>query len=501
MASPIPAQDRIPLFQKLVFAAGTNADYLATILTTNYIWMPFFNIGLGISPLLLGGVLVVLRTWDAITDPIMGNLSDNARTRWGRRRPFIFAGAIATAALYPIFWYMPAGLSSPSQATYLIVVGIIYFAALTLWSMPYYGLQLELTPNYDERTRLTAWMTLFGKVIGLAGGWFLAVVIAAGTLALDGITTPAGERGLMDQLLATLQPLVAFLGHAAPGEKPIVVGMRAVCWLIAGGILIFGALPAIFVKERYYAAEASKQPRETFWQSVRESFRCPPLWALIGVSFFLVLGVTSMSGLWQYVNIYYVNGGDIAKAAVIAGWKSTVIMCGIALIPVFTWLGERYDKRTVLILMLLISLTGHLLNLVLMTPKHPYLQIIPGFFESSAIAAIWLFLPSMKADVADWDEQRTARRREGSLNAFYSWFIKASLTCSLGLGGFVLELSGFDAAAATQPDAVRERMFHLYLFLPVCIWAVAVVIAWFYPITRAQSAATRAALEQRRGRV
>lgn len=501
MASPIPAQDRIPLFQKLVFAAGTNADYLATILTTNYIWMPFFNIGLGISPLLLGGVLVVLRAWDAISDPLMGNLSDNARTRWGRRRPFIFVGAIAVAALYPLFWYMPAGLSSASQATYLIVVGLLYFAALTLWSMPYYGLQLELTPNYDERTRLTAWMTLFGKVIGLAGGWFLALVIAAGTLALDGVTTPLGERSVMERLLAMIQPLVAVLGHAAPGEKPIVVGMRAVCWLIAGGILIFGALPAIFVKERYYAAEASKQPRETFWQSIRESFRCPPLWALIGVSFFLVLGVTSMSGLWQYVNIYYVNEGDIAKAAVIAGWKSTVIMGGIALIPVFTWLGERYDKRTVLILMLLISLTGHLLNLVLMTPKHPYLQIIPGFFESSAIAAIWLFLPSMKADVADWDEQRTSRRREGSLNAFYSWFIKASLTCSLGLGGFVLELSGFDAAAATQPDAVRERMFHLYLFLPVCIWAVAVVIAWFYPITRAQSAATRAALEQRRGRV
>lgn len=501
MASSIPAQDRIPLFQKLIFAAGTNADYLATILTTNYIWMPFFNIGLGISPLLLGGVLVVLRTWDAITDPIMGNLSDNARTRWGRRRPFILVGAITTAALYPLFWYLPTGLTSNGQAAYLIVVGMVYFACLTLWSMPYYGLQLELTPNYDERTRLTAWMTLFGKVIGLVGGWILALVIAAGTLALQGVAKPAAERNLGEQLLAWIQPLVATLGRAAPGEKPLVVGMRAACWLIAGGILLFGALPALFVKERYYAAEASKQPRESFWQSIRESFRCPPLWALIGVSFFLVLGVTSMSGLWQYVNIYYVNHGDIAKAAVIAGWKSTVILGGITLIPVFTWLGERFDKRTVLILMLMISLTGHLSNLVLMTPRYPYLQIIPGFFESCAIAAIWLFLPSMKADVADWDEERTFRRREGSLNSFYSWFIKASLTCSLGLGGFVLQLSGFKASAASQPVEVTTRMFHLYLFLPVCIWAVAVVIAWYYPITRAQSTATRAALELRRGRV
>lgn len=64
-----------------------------------------------------------------------------------------------------------------------------------------------------------------------------------------------------------------------------------------------------------------------------------------------------------------------------------------------------------------------------MRPEHPYLQIVPGVFESCALAAVWMFFPSIKADVADHDELSTGRRREGSLNAFFSWFIKAALTC------------------------------------------------------------------------
>src|SRR5690606_36007240 len=220
------------------------------------------------------------------------------------------------------------------------------------------------------------------------------------------------------------------------GERPIVTGMRLMCWPIAFMIFVFGILPAIFVKERYYEKESSKQASEPFWQSIRESLRCAPLWSLISVSFFLVLGYSAIGSLGQYVNIYYVCGGDMLKAGAIAAVKGMVLAAsGIAMIPLFTWLGERHDKRTVVLLMLGMSMFGHLLNYWLMTPDHPYLQIVSGFFESSAIGAVWMFLPSMKADVADWDEQHTTRRREGSINAFYSWFIKASLTASMGIGG------------------------------------------------------------------
>lgn len=494
--------DRIPLGQKLAFAAGVNTDYIATGLLTSTLWMAFFNIGLGIDAVLLGVILMVLRAWDALTNPVMGNISDNARTRWGRRRPFMFAGAVLTALIYPALWYLPAGWGETARAVYLTVAGLVFFTAFTLWSMPYYALQLELTPDYDERTRLTAWMTLFGKLSSLLGGWLLTFVIFVGLLAQNDPKAFEGKSDFLRSLFAWAQPWLAFVGHAEPGEKPIVVGMKAACWLIALAILVIGILPALFVKERYYAAEASKQPREPFWQSIKGSSRCGPLWALILISFFLVLGTSSVAALGQYANFYYVCGGDLTLGAYIMGVKSTVlVLTGIATIPLFTWLGEKLDKRTVVMLMLGITMFGHLLNWFLMTPTHPYWQIIPGFFESSALAAVWLFLPSMKADVADYDEQQTSRRREGSLNAFYSWFIKVSLTASMGIGGVVLKITGFNPKADVQPDDVTHRMFVIYVILPLVIWSVALVFAWFYPLTRQRCARIRADLELRRGRV
>ena len=468
----IQAADRIPRLQKIMFSLGVNMDYVATGLMTGVLWMPYFNIGMGIRPFYLGIGLMVLRGWDAIVDPVMGNLSDNTRTRWGRRRPFLAAGAVMTGALYPLFWFMPAGLGEYGKVVYLTMVGAVFFVFYSMWSMPYYGLQLELTPDYDERTRLTSWMAFFSTISNLGGGWILAVLTSRWFI------------------------------NPQTGKGDIRIGMHTGCWFIAAAIIGFGLLPAIFVKERYYDAEGSRQPREPFWQSVRESASCQPLWALIGISFFLVLGSSAVGSLGQYLNIYYIYHGNLAASTTVGGWKSTAtVLTGIASLPLWTWLGERFDKKIMVVGLLVFSMCGHLMNLFCMRPDLPYLQIVPGVFESGAIFALWLFLPSMKADAADYDELHTTRRREGSINSFYSWFIKASLTCATGVGGWVLELSGFTSKIVEQPPEVLRRMLVMYLTLPLGIWAVALVIAFTYPLNRVRMAGIRAELEGRRGRI
>lgn len=415
---------------------------------------------------------MVFRAWNAISDPLMGNISDNARTRWGRRRPFMFLGAILTGCLFPLFWFMPESLGEHARIAYLIGLGVVYFTAFTLWSMPYYGLQLELTPDYDERTRLASWMAVFGKLASFAGTWVMAFVTCSWFI------NPATEKG------------------------DILIGMKTACWLIAGLIILFGIVPALFVKERQSVAAIAAQPKEPFWKSVKESFRCAPLWCLIGISFFLVLGYSSIGTLGQYVNIYYVFDGDLGAASVLGGYKGTAtLVVGLTLIPFWAWLGERFDKKRMVIGLLSLSMIGHLLNIFLMTPENPWLQLIPSCFESSALSAIWLFLPSMKADAADYDEIGTRRRREGSINAFYSWFIKASLTCAMGIGGLVLDLSGFSSKITHQPPEVLSRMFWMYIFLPIGIWIIALAIAALYPLSRTRMADIRTTLEARRGRL
>ncbi len=525
LLAKIPEKDRIPFGQKVAFALGSNTEWLCSGLVTSTLWMPFFNIGLEISPIVLGLILMIMRAWDAISDPLVGNISDNIRTPWGRRRPMIFVAAFTTAALYPLIWNFPESvangtswlvhvadhlpfldpnLSNQNKASfvYLTAIGLLYFTSFTCWSMPYYGMQLELTPNYDERTRLTVVMTFVGKVTSFFAGWAFVAIVFVGTLAKGDLSALDGKPEWLQSFAASAQPWLARMAGGAADDKPIVAGMKVMGWVFAGLIILMGTMPALFVKERYYEKEAKRQTRDPFFKSLKESAQCAPLWSLISISFFLVMGYASIGGLGLYTIIYYVCGGDMIQAGIITGLKGSVLaVTGILLLPFFTWLGERFDKKRAVMMMLATCILGHLLNYFLMTPNMPYLLIVSGFFESSAIGAVWLFLPSMKADVADWDEEKTHRRREGSINAFYSWFIKASLTLSMGIGGVVLHYSGYDASLPMQSEEAVNRMFLLYLILPSAIWVFALVSAWFYPLTRERAQEIRTELEARRGYV
>lgn len=414
-ATYIPPSDRIPFFQKIAFALGGKIDYIAVALTANVLWLNFFNIGLKISPMKLFIVLMIARAWDAISDPIMGNLSDNARTRWGRRRPFMFIGTITMVLIYPFIWRVPTQYGETVTLVALTLVALLFFTSFTVFSMPFFALQLELTPNYDERTRLSAWMAFFSKLTALAGSWIMALLTCS------------------------------LFTNEETGEPDIVKAVKVCSWFMAGIILVLGLLPPLFVKERYYKAETSHQTKDPFWKSIKESGSCKPLWLLIGVSFFVVLGLQSITSLGQYVNYYVVHGGRLADASIVEGWKGTaMVIAGIVSIPFWTWMSEKLDKPIVVSIILVVGICGHLLNFVCITPVHPYLQVIPACFQAGVLAAVWLFLGSMKADISDYDELKTTRRREGAINAFYSWFIKAAITVAMALGGGALEVSGFN---------------------------------------------------------
>lgn len=472
MSKPeIPPGDRVPLKQKLAYAAGGSVDWF-TGGSLGALWMPVFNLGFGISPGLLGLVAMIHRIWDAVTDPVIGNISDNARTRWGRRRPFIVAGAILAALIMPMMWRLSPDWSETTMLVYIAVVGILLYTSTTIWAMPYNSLMLEMTPNYDERTRVAAYRTVFTKLGVLVGSWLLPF---------------ASSRVFADP---------------ASGEPDLVRGVQVISIGLAVLTVGLGILPAIFVPERYYEKEASKQEREPLLRGLRDSFRLRPLWMLIAIVVFQVFGNGLTSALGFYVNLYYISGGKLANASVIEGLKgTTAFVVGLAAIPFWTWVCERLDKKWTLMIIVASGFIASGLSIVCLTPANPYLQIIPAVFYASVTASIWLLLPSMLADIVDIDELATRRRREGNINAVFSWFLKMSMTLSVGLSGFVLEWTGFDVKASGQPDAVLQRMLLLYILLPAAFWTVAVTLIAFYPINRKRSAEIRCQLEARRGAV
>jgi len=475
-ASAVPGDprpsDRVPTPWKVAYGAAGMTEQLVGMITKQ-MFNPVFNIGLGISPAVIGVVLMSYRLWDAVTDLLFGNISDNARTRWGRRRPFIVIGGVLTGLAMPLLWQASPNWSQGTIIAYMVVMGMLLYSCFTLWSMPYYSLGMEMTPDYDERTRIVSWRAFFSKTTVLLGGWLLALA-----------SLPVFSRD-------------------PSGAPDIARGMRFLGWGIGAIIVVVAILPGLVVRERYYEAVKSR-PRVNLWQSLRATGRCRPFLLVMGVYVCQTLGSSLVASLGLYLNIYYVCGGDLKTASVIQGVKSTVIFLpGLLSVPFWVWVCEKLGKKAALRLTILMGFVANLLVLVCYTPEHPYLQIVPQIFLSSFGSALWMIIPSMQADIVDHDELHTGQRREGGFASISSWVGKFSSTITTGLSGFIIVWCGFDLAkyGAQQPPEVLRTMLRWYVFLPAPFWCAALLMLHFYPITSPVAHDIRRQLEERRGRL
>ena len=135
--------------------------------------MPIYNITLGVSPVLVGSVLGLVRFVDAITDPLAGWISDSSISRWGRRKPYMFSAAIICGLIFPLIWFVPAGWSEIAYAGYLLAALLIYFSAYSFFNIPLIALAFEATPDYSERTSVQAYKAFFVHSMGIISAWLL----------------------------------------------------------------------------------------------------------------------------------------------------------------------------------------------------------------------------------------------------------------------------------------------------------------------------------------
>ncbi|CAE7402523.1 xylP [Symbiodinium natans] len=467
----IPPEDRIAVRDKCVVSLGNMVEVMVNWVIMGKLWLLVFNIGFGLSPAILGWLLLGFKTWDAAVDPIIGNLSDNTRTRWGRRRPYIVVFAIITGLVSPMLWFMGSDWSEFAQYAWIVVFGLLLYTSFSLWGMPYYSFMLELTPNYDERTRLCAYRTFFSK-----------------------LTIPVGGLSVF---------LVSLPFFGENGESDVVNGVRHISVLMAILIIVFGTLPGVFVKERYYEKASSKAEKESLLKSLRKTFSCKPLWLLCGMVFFNILGTVSIVNLGTYLNLYLINDGQLFDASKIELWKDVTMMAvGIAALPAWVWLSEKSDKKLSMAIVLLSAFVGQWMAYYCINPEYPYLQLIPAAFGSAITGSLWLIVPSMTADIADYDEKHTGLRREGSLNAVFSLSVHVAFALGAGLSGVLIDMTGFDVdLGKEQPAEVLDAMFNTYIWFPIVIWIISLVFLALYQLDRNKLKDIRAELEARRGKL
>ncbi len=469
--------DRIPFHLKVVYGLGAFVNNLLAAAGGGM--MIVLNLGLGMNPALVGLLGALPRLWDAFIDPVMGYISDNTRTRWGRRRPYIFIGAIAVGIVFALLWQLPPGKSESFYFWYFLLGSLLFYLAYTVFAAPWVGLGYELTPDYNERTRLMGVQNFIGQLAYVIAPWFL--LIMQNERLFDGMVD--GAAGLA-----------------------IVIG---IC------VMAIGVLPAIFLRERVTVVAATESVAAEkragasslmgsiagFLHGFKVTLKSRPFLNLCAATFLVFNGFILIASLQSYVIIYYVFGGDMVRGAEFAGYAGTAgAIASFCVIVIVTWLGTRLGKKRTFYVAIGISMLGYAMKWVCYDPELPWLLLLPAPFLAFGLGGLFTLIPSMIADVVDLDELQTRERREGMYGAVFWWVIKLGMAAALAGGGFLLNATGFDVAlAGNQSD---QAIFLMRLFdsaVPfvasgLAIWAIAK-----FPITEERAHQVRLELEARRG--
>ncbi len=467
------AKDRVPVVQKAAFGAGHLVNNLLP--GALGIFMFFLLTAFGMDPFLAGLLGGLPRIFDAITDPIMGFISDNTNSRYGRRRPYIFVGAILSGILFAVLWQLDADNSPMYNFWYFLILSLVYLIGNTIFSTPLIGLGYEMTSDYNERTRLMAFSQTMGQIAWMVVPWFWVLIANPNLFE----TQAEGVRKLS-----------------------IVVG--AVC-------IVLGVLPAIFCRG-IDASNMENRKQITFsslFSNLRELFkgivqvsRNKPFMRLCGATFLVFNGFQMVASFSYFIIVFYMFNGDYGLAGNWPAWFSTVsaFITAFLVIPVISWMANKYGKRKAFIYSTAISIVGYLLKWWGFSPGNPWLIFMPLPLMAFGIGGLFTLMMSMTADVCDLDELENGMpRKEGTFGAIYWWMVKLGQAIALVLGGLVLKVVGFDQNAAVQTVETLTRLRIADIIVPAFTAGLAVWVMWGYTLTEERARQIKAELVERRG--
>jgi GPH family glycoside/pentoside/hexuronide:cation symporter len=454
----IPPEGRLSAWLKVAYASGGLTDYFFLNLILS-LAVPIYTIGLKMDPALLGIALAIPRVVGAIADPVVGAYSDNTRSTWGRRRPYILAGGLVGGLLLVLVWCSPF---SSQWGMFAWVAGMISIFSIfySVFTIPYNALGYELSTDYDERTRVLAWKGYFQLFGTLSAAWFYWFC---------------------------LQPVF--------GNE--VVGVRWLSVLI-GALMIGGTLWTFLVcRERTLE---HRQPAIPIGEALKLTLKNRPFLLLQGGQQMLALGMGITGTLGSYVHIFYVCAGSKQTASWLSGWGGTLtIFTSMIAISFGVWLSRRLGKREACLAAMGIVLSSICLLPWLLTPKHPSLSVVAWLISALGMPCTSLMFGSMIADVCDEDELATGMRREGSYSAVNSVSNRIMQIGLVLVGGFLPRLAGYSDTNAPLTPELLERMKWLLIGTQFVGVSTGAVVLWFFPITRARAEQTRAVLDARKG--
>ena len=452
---------RTGLSTRAIYAYGLGNfafAFLGLVISVNLQF--FYTDYVGLSAGLVAWSLLFARVFDAFADPVMGWVSDHTNTRMGRRRPWIVAAAIPLAVSF-YYLFTPPAAADPAQSqtfllTYMVLLYTTTYFIWTVGAVPYYSLGAELTDDYNERTRVIA--------------------------VREGL-------GLVGLVIATMLP--AYLIHRFGGRD----GYSYMGGLLGAGVAVFLLLSGTLSRER---AEFQGRTGISPYAGWIATFANVHFRRLLVAFFFSAVAGAVPAVLVIYVSIYIIGTPQWWLDA-IPGWLPTwsyylllYFVSAVASLPFWQWLGVRIGKR---------NTWGIAVSLATVTSAgcawltdgsiafFSFLLVFGGFSFGNYLA-----IPaSMVADVIDYDEVATGRRREGAYFAIWAFVTKLGGAVTGFAALQVLEHVGYVPGVA-QTDTVKAWMLWMYSWFPATLYLVSLLTLLRFEFTSSDLARTQARL-------
>jgi GPH family glycoside/pentoside/hexuronide:cation symporter len=459
---------RKALYATITLGVGA-LDYVVVVFLLKY-----YTDYTGLDARLAGIALLLGKAFDAVSDPIMGYVSDHTRSRWGRRRPWFFSGAIPLSLSFIAMFSANPEWSQTQLFLWLVVTNVFFWSGNTMVMVPHAAFASEATETHGERISVMGWREGFMTIGLLVGGTAMFFLLEN---AVDRATDAAIVSGLTGDA-------VAEAARIARGEAHGTITM----WF---GVYVCALAAVSFLGTR----EPSKPrtpPRDTLFGDFFDTFRSRPFRLF---TFALIIGQIA-DGLTASLALF-----AIEEWWGFEGPHPRFIMIGyIAMatlsIPIWIRIARHFEKAHVLAVCTLIGAIS-LIGMLFVPHLGLSWAYLTFYFSGVGLGGRMIMGMAIVPDIIDDDEVRTHTRKDGAYFGMISLLRKLSRSLAIGFSGIGLGFFGYVSGVAGQAQEALQGIRIMFCIVPAVSCGITALILLWFPITRVRH---RAALEELRSR-
>lgn len=467
------ASRKVPFQHKVAFGLGMLANQMFPAALGIFMVVLVQDMGF---PTWMWGILFFLpRAYDAILDPIMGFISDNTRSKWGRRRQYVFIGAVMLGIGFVAMWQLHRADGLTYNFLYFLFWSLVFFTGLTVFSIPYVAMGYEMSDDFHERTSIMAVAQWIGQWAWVIAPWFWVVMYDP-----------------------------KWFANADTAARTLSVWVGVACMLLA-------MVPAVFLPSRSTKDDTHLVPLTLanighgfaeLLDGFKEAFACVPFRKLCFATFLIFNAFNTVAAFSFFIVVYHLFNGSTAAAGI---WPTLfgslgALITTFAVIPSVAWMSRRVGKKRAFMVSQGISILGYVLLWLLMVPGKPWLVMLALPFFSFGIGGLFTLMMSMTADVCDLDELATGKRREGIFGAIYWWMVKLGFAVAGLLSGAIMAFVAFTPGAAVQPAGAVDGLRLFYSGVPILGTLLAMWFMRDYDLDEARAQEVHTELERRKAR-